>query len=57
MAHNPATQPRDSSVSVALYSFSEGNRDGNNGSRQQPEAAINSQLLSRISSDLGIRYT
>jgi hypothetical protein len=28
--------------------ISDGNRDGNVGSREQPEAAINSQLLSHV---------
>ena len=28
--------------------ISDGNRDGNDGSREQPEAAINSQLLSHV---------
>jgi hypothetical protein len=37
--------------------ISDGNRDGNDGSRQQPETAINSQLLSPVCYDLGIRYT
>ena len=37
--------------------MSDGNRDGNNGSHQRPEAAVNSHVLSQIRPELGIRYT
>jgi hypothetical protein len=36
---------------------SDGNHDGNDGSRQRPDAAVNSHVLSRILPELGIRYT
>ena len=55
MTRGPDSTPRLRSGRSA--GISDGNRDGNDGSRQQPEAAINSQLLSYVSSDLGIRYT
>jgi len=35
--------------------LSDGNRDGNHGSRQRPEPAVNSQTLSHIYPELGIR--
>jgi hypothetical protein len=34
---------------------SDGNRDGNDGSHQRPEAAMNNRVLSHIEPDLGIR--
>ncbi len=37
--------------------MSDGNHDGNDGSRQRPDAAVNSHVLSHIRSELGIRYT
>jgi hypothetical protein len=37
--------------------MSDGNRDGNNASRQRPKAALNSRVLSPIRSELGMRYT
>ena len=37
--------------------ISDGNRDGNGGSRQRIEAAMNSHVLSKIWPELGIRYT
>jgi len=37
--------------------MSDGNHDGNDGSRQRPDAAVNSHLLSHIQPELGIRYT
>jgi hypothetical protein len=36
--------------------ISDGNRDGNDGSRQRPETAVNSRVLSHIEPELGIRY-
>ena len=35
----------------------DGNRDGNDGSRQRPNAAVNSHVLSHFQPELGIRYT
>lgn len=37
--------------------ISDGNRDGNDGSHQRPGAVVDSQLLSHIRPELGIRYT
>jgi hypothetical protein len=37
--------------------MSDGNHDGNDGSRQRPDAAVNSHVLSQILPELGIRYT
>jgi len=37
--------------------MSGGNHDGNDGSRQRPDAAVNSRVLSQIRPELGIRYT
>ena len=36
--------------------FPDGNRDGNNGSRQRPDTVVNSHLLSHIQPELGIHY-
>jgi hypothetical protein len=36
---------------------SDGNRDGNDDSHQRADPAVDSRLLSRISPELGIRYT
>jgi hypothetical protein len=36
---------------------SDGNRDGNDGTRRRPRATVNSQLLSRVLPVLAIRYT
>ena len=37
--------------------ISDGNHDGNDGSRQRTDAAVNSHVLSHIRPELGIRYT
>ncbi len=37
--------------------ISDGNRDGNDGAHRQPRATVNSQLLSHVLPELGIRYT
>jgi hypothetical protein len=37
--------------------ISDGNRDGNDGAHRQPRATVNSQLLSRVLPELGIRHT
>jgi hypothetical protein len=37
--------------------ISDGNRDGNDGSRQRPDAAVDSRVLSYIPPELVIRYT
>jgi hypothetical protein len=37
--------------------ISDGNHDGNDGSRQRSGAAVNSHVLSHIRPELGIRYT
>ena len=37
--------------------MSDGNHDGNDGSCQRSEAAVNSHVLSQIRPELGIRYT
>ena len=37
--------------------ISDGNRDGNDGSRQRHETAVNSRVLSHIQPEMGIRYT
>ena len=37
--------------------LSDGNREGNDRSRQRPDAAVDSHVLSRVSPQLGIRYT
>jgi hypothetical protein len=37
--------------------ISDGNRDGNDCSRQRPDAAVDSRVLSHIPPELGIRYT
>ena len=52
---NASMTPRQRSGRSA--STSDGNRDGNDGSRQRPEAAVNTRLLSHIQPELGIRYT
>jgi hypothetical protein len=36
--------------------ISDGNHDGNDGSHQRPDAAVNSHVLSHIQPELGIRY-
>jgi hypothetical protein len=38
-------------------SISDGNHDGNDGSHQRPDAAVNGHVLSHIQAELGIRYT
>jgi hypothetical protein len=35
----------------------DGNHDGNDGSRQRPDAAVNSHVFSQILPEPGIRYT
>jgi hypothetical protein len=37
--------------------ISDGNRDGNDGSHQRPEASVNNHVLSYVWPELGIRYT
>jgi hypothetical protein len=37
--------------------MSDGNHDANGGSRQRPDAAVNSHELSHIRPELGTRYT
>jgi hypothetical protein len=44
----PKPSPRNRLRSGRSAGISDGNRDGNDGSGQRPEAAINSQLLSHV---------
>jgi len=53
--NSPDSTPRLRSGRSAR--ISDGNRDGNDGSRQRPEAAANSHVLSHVQRELGNRYT
>lgn len=54
MTAQELTPRRGSGKSVRIC---DGNHDGNDGSRQRPNAAVNSHVLSQIRRQLGIRYT
>ena len=50
-------KPRVSQLVLEGTMRPDGNRDGNDGGHQRPEATVNSQLLSHVRPELGIRYT
>lgn len=46
--HRADETHRDGGDGASASSVSDGNRDGNTGNRQRPEAVINSRLLSHV---------